>query len=145
MMECGHLVLFDMCRKAVKSVKQYLAQQVRSLPREAEAPFQPGYRQELDVSEELGANTILWDSHEGQTKVSHGSSSLLHSRIFHFLEGGKTVFNHGIISVVLILHTYKIGCGGHLVICFSNNHFKAYIRRCPPQPHYHSSKEGPCR
>ena len=25
--------------------------------------------------------------------------------IFHFLEGGKTVFHHGIISVVLVLHT----------------------------------------
>ena len=62
MVECGHLVLVNMYQKAVKSVKQYLAQQIRSLPRKAEAPFPPGYRQELDVSQELGAKNVSYYS-----------------------------------------------------------------------------------
>ena len=41
-------------REAVSNVEAWLKKKNRSLPKKAEAPFQPGYRPEIDVTRELG-------------------------------------------------------------------------------------------
>jgi len=71
--------------------------------------------------------TAVYDSKGGQTKISPTKISL----IYYFFEGGKTVFDHGIISVVWILHRQHRVISGHLLICSSKDPFEANIQRCP--------------
>ena len=59
-------------------------------------------------------------------------SPMKFSLIYYFFEGGKTVFDHGKISVVWILHRqHSVISGHHLLICPSKDPFEANIQRCP--------------
>ena len=52
------------------------------------------------------------------------------SLIYYFFEGGKTVFDHGIISVVCILHSQNPIFNVLLLICSSKDPLEANIQRC---------------
>ena len=57
-------------------------------------------------------------------------SPMKFSLIYYFFEGGKTVFDHGIISVVWILHRQiSVNCV-LLLRAPSKDSFKANIQRC---------------